>query len=218
VRSTIAERHQEYIPNPRRPINPFTVTDEPDWVLVSHSGSAKAEQKENGGSKSSPDLPQRLPPTSEQTTGSPSQIGTKSSSQVVSSHPLRAAGDASKMPATSTARKPAPPVPKKPADLNSSLPAMSSMQTDVPTRTSEIGTAVGGKDRSRPLVVQQAASSPQTSLALTIKNQPDDPMAAEAPSLPPRRKVQAMPVNGLLDEDIEGARDIPALQPSRPAG
>jgi len=38
ARSTVAGNHEGFTPNPNRPSNPFTPSDEPDWLVVTAAG------------------------------------------------------------------------------------------------------------------------------------------------------------------------------------
>lgn len=140
------------------------------------------------------------------------------------------ASPASSVPSSSKAlRGKAPPIPQKPAVLTGqheqNIKSSTGLRQDlIPPASSEFH---GARETpllfssTRPLTgSKKTLQSPEllprrSSQREMSKNQPDLAQS-DGPPLPPRSfTVQARSSRGLLDEDFNGARAIPSLQPAR---
>ncbi|KAL8829894.1 MAG: hypothetical protein Q9170_005979 [Blastenia crenularia] len=243
ARSQIQPPHRNMALNPARPSNPFTMTSEPDWVLVDRS----QEGKPSGSESRTPPAP----PSRRDTRISPSS---NSQSGVQRSRPELAldigapgaktqAGSFSPLVASDLRRKPAPPVPKKPALLSSLSAGPESSRGKVsrePQPTISKGHIdQGSKNTSRPNKVITTPPPPplwrtgsgippaQTQLALNVNKssptvrrnseQQRPPIGTTAPmTYLSQHERGGIGRRDLLDSDNEGAQAIPPLRPSRP--
>jgi hypothetical protein len=176
ARSSVQPPQRGTVPNPTRPTNPFTVTDEPDWVTVSKPSRAESFQSTASSISTSdsraPSVTQRkLPPQFD-----PSTLPTSNTNRISVTKNSSVAGTPanqdSRRPSSaasinSISKKPAPPVAKKPVHLTSSpstspkvgqgqngrpnsmtMPprSMIGVQTEFPPPPRRVNTAAAGHD------------------------------------------------------------------------
>lgn len=234
-RSNIRATDERLTLNKQTPSNPFTPTEEPDWVVAGNSPPRKVstsltttQQRLDGPSDTSSRM---LPPAFDETRRHPPRshrVPTRV--QAPATEPRSRAASQTSSADSSIARKPAPPIPKKPALL---------------TRPSDSGVSLQNKaaavektamSRSPPAGPKSPSNNPNPrspppqrrmtgSMAIGaygIQQRPSIPSSTQqsgkfdGPPLPPRRDDTGMvSPNGLMDEDNEGASAIPSLQPTR---
>ncbi|KAF7194949.1 Inositol-1,4,5-trisphosphate 5-phosphatase 1 [Pseudocercospora fuligena] len=214
ARSTVAPPSTGHVLNPARPSNPWTPTNEPDWVQVEKPGSPSSRptssygQPRNGASvpAQSESVPRRLPP--------PLKPGEGLASR--SSQPPNADGAADdeslhRMQLKQTLRKPAPPKPNKPSLLRSE---------------SQASTASASTKAVAP-PPPQARRSVNSPAPATSSVVPPPPEARRSTYTPPSNARQVLPpppsrTNGVADVkskilgDIEARSSSPAPQPPPP--
>ncbi|KAL8707899.1 MAG: hypothetical protein Q9220_007119 [cf. Caloplaca sp. 1 TL-2023] len=222
ARSEERPPNNDMILNPDRPRNPFSATKEPDWI--SKKGFMKLP--DIGRGKTPPPAPpsrrgsgkllhKGAPSTNPDPTTSRDQV----ESPVSPSTPFQ------------EWRKPAPPVPRKPALLSSTETTASAgtkdslRQSSVVSRDSRMheGNTDGSRLGSPTPTTSLRQISPVTEISSATpgSNSLTDSTYATGLPLPPLpsgkngRKVSGRREN-ILDEDGEGARGIPSLQPLRP--
>ncbi|KAL8895651.1 MAG: hypothetical protein Q9207_008078 [Kuettlingeria erythrocarpa] len=236
ARSQVRPPQDNIALNPKRPSNPFSPTSEPDWVMVGWS----QEGRDSESRKNTPPLPPARRGT--QATRSPdghtdactSAKALSTNSGVASSR--APTSSSSSLTASDLRRKPAPPVPKKPA-LLSTLSA----GTDSPRRNSTVDSSIPSSaipaTDSRPNVaaipqspsrrIGPGTTTPSAELDLrsstlsakptSVSQRQKTPSAEQSAGIPPGKgRGGGHGRRNLLDDDDEGARLIPALQPSRP--
>ncbi|KAF2090828.1 hypothetical protein K490DRAFT_62155 [Saccharata proteae CBS 121410] len=231
ARSTIKPPGDDFVPNPARPSNPWTTSDEPDWVKVMaqsklRSNTTQLPASDNAsvaslptrrklpppydGTKngSMPSLTPALPPRRVETQPLPPPGRTTITPSAVSNNDTseirRTASHASTSSHSSTTtipRKPAPPIPKKPTLLSNSTSPTSAPTPLSPPRTQKI-----------------APDLPPPRRSATAASPAQQQSAKSTPPLPPRRtgtgEVSLLdeplaparrPVSGnLMDEGVEG--------------
>lgn len=226
AQSTLQRPNKGFIPNPNRPSNPFTASDEPDWVKVDRSSSAeradfRSHSATDGTAKpavtrglpplftfaeSAPQLPPRPSSSQAQTDGT---FTGRSSSP--SSIPIR--------PSSSLSRKPAPPVPKKPATLSSpstTQPAPNPLDTGMPSKSNAPPTVP--LPRRSMAAARAGTASPENRISQLSKLSPAEVAASTEirPQLPPRR-IKPGSSTTLMDtkdeEGMEGLKDWEVLKP-----
>ncbi|KAL8675308.1 MAG: hypothetical protein Q9168_000265 [Polycauliona sp. 1 TL-2023] len=196
ARSQIQPPERNVILNPMRPPNPFTATKEPDWIMVGRSEEPRRAERRTSTLPSPPGV-RPMPPFP-----SPRRSST----------------------AASMRRKPAPPVPKKPALLSKSGTGPANRPLDSSGHTSSDDSTSG--DRSSASF--STPSQPKISGATIPQAMPPSSMAGNKQGQPPPSSF--LPRNlssprgvgdrgsggeNLLDQDDEGAKMIPTLQPQR---
>ena len=224
ARSDVKPPHGKAVLNANRPSNPFTPTDEPDWVVIDKNPSREPPKASptSHRTKSANEIVHKSPVLFE--SGQP--IPTKDTRNLTGPQELTnesrsgASSQASTVPASS--RKPVPPVPKKPlllsetsgrrASQNSSNSATD--RTAPATRSTVLQRAPSNDPRAR------VRPPPQRTTQIPLRPSPQSQQvsaAADGPPLPPRRmNTAAQSADGLMDDDIVGgASSIPSLQPTR---
>lgn len=231
VRSAVADGRRGQIPNPKRPSNPFTNTDEPDWIKVGHSsgGRARDQSQSTKGSDIPPRIPQReainrTTPTlhhshSMQTSPSNGRVSRIAESEQFNFN-QSLSGPGPSNPTSALLRKPAPPVPKKPAQLSSPESTTSEFARVSPVERSNNASAGASTLPPPPPRRNTKSISSSTSAEADLRPQfhsPDVPSRhSSVPPLPQRSSTIRFTNNNLLDEDVDAARDIPSLKPTRP--
>ena len=226
ARSEVKPPDDQSILNERRPLNPFTTTKEPDWVMIPKASENRPLLEPSNGSVILPpgsgQNPRRLPPPFNPTPNPPMSAG-QDSTQVQSSASSQRSRTSSQESGISTfSRKPAPPVPKKPA-LLSKTSDQNPDQGDRNTDRGGTGTArspLPNATRSLPTLDATAPPLPRRTpgrspVAREQEVFPQRSPEADGPPLPPRRPEGPQNSMGLMDDDIEGASAIPSLQPQR---
>jgi len=243
ARSDLAAPGKDFVPNPRRPSNPFTPTTEPDWIVVPKYASSPSYR---GPSTPSSTLSKSSPQTSATSLHRiPSGRGVINggASSFVPPLPSRASSFASSTSSSaSLARKPAPPVPKKPVLLSSQGSQRSSFtggSRDMPpSGGARIAVPIGQSQKDatsatmaglayRPSARQtdtmelgfpsggQTPPTPPPRGSRRV-SQSLDGGGGLPPSLPPRTSSSSkLNTSGLMDEVDDGAKNIPSLQPRR---
>jgi hypothetical protein len=227
AQSNLQPPSKDFIPNPMRPSNPFTASEEPDWVKVHPSPSDERATSRNdfateGATKpavtrklpppftlaeSLPQLPPR--PSLIQTQMDGTLTGRSGSPSSIKSVPIQSSN--------SFGRKPAPPVPKKPAALSSPINTEPKPLDAILSSRSNIPPTLPPPRRS-----MAAARVDTTSLenrSSRLSKPPTDvavPIEATRPQLPPRRDIPQTNM-ALMDardeESVEGLKDWEVLKP-----
>lgn len=190
------------MPNIERPQNPFIHTDQPDWKARKPTAKRSyALQNYNSKDRDS------LRPSPNFEGSQPLPLDTKSDS-LREKVTLRTSS--SQLPAVSTsinvARKAPPPIPKKPALLSNRQHSQESkvngqgQSTSMPPSGGENAFDDGVKSSFPPPLQRNGRQATES----------------DGPPLPPGSTDAIVPVlNGLMDDDNEGASGIPSLQPMR---
>ncbi|MCJ1396324.1 inositol polyphosphate 5-phosphatase [Xylographa bjoerkii] len=238
ARSNTVDTNRGFVPNSRRPPNPFTPSSEPDWVVVGSSSNGIDFRQSNTHDREAPNLSgkdtraysPRDQPLSE-------YIHVDGAEAAANGAPLARIDSfaSSTSSVTGVRRKPAPPIPKKPPLLTSNsqqvpplaaaVPALGTIRlpdsASVPPSWNK--SVYGGSlppPRRSTLVEQQAFRQVSKPVRSRLANEPipNEPDAIRRPSLPARPIVQAITGTGLMDEDSndDQVRNIPSLQPLRP--
>ena len=214
--------------NGRRPLNPFTPSKEPDWVVIPKVSESQALPERTNSSAS---LQARqaeglcgLPPPFNPTLNAPMPVG-RDQTNVQSSGASRRSRTSSQESAVSASsavsRKPAPPVPRKPVLL--SRPSdqkaghgKNTNEEEQDTVKSSMSIAIQSSSTTDPTVPPLPRRMPGQRPSLRDQESPQSPsLEADGPPLPPRRTVGSQSIMGLMDDDIKGASGIPSLQPQR---
>lgn len=218
--------------NSQRSSNPFTPSNEPDWVIIPkssmHQGLLSRETDlwaDKSGEKRSffRQNDARETPSSNTEYINSRGLTSQQSERGITASP------ASSVPSSKALRGKAPPIPQKPAVLTGqheqNMKSSIGLRQDlIPPVSSEFHGA-----RETPLPFSSTRPLPDSKKTLQSpqllprrssqreknKKQPDLAQS-DGPPLPPRRStVQARSSRSLLDEDDNGARAIPSLQPVR---
>lgn len=231
ARSTIADSHNNLIPNPSRPSNPFTPSEEPDWVVVPTNSTQGWSQQDR---PPPPEIIRRLPPPFEANNTARSDA-VRDRSDLARKTSLASSGSSS----TGVLRKPCPPVPKKPAILSS--PGLErGMQRSGLTQMEPGQRPQSSLSETRSIDSEFLPPPPPRRNTGTIRQQPMQqirkPIASNGggqghnssridrsqldgvigrPDAPPRPVLNTNPVKALLDEDDGHAGSIPSLLPLR---
>lgn len=238
ARSQVRPPQNNMVLNAARPSNPFTPTNELDWVMVDRSLEAG---KSTSGSSPPPILPPirrgtRMTPPSNGLTGVSSNARILSGSSDVSSSKA-STSPLSPLDSPDVKRKPAPPVPKKPPVLSRHIAGPGSPDgrtaVVVPNSRGDEGpksnqsvttvfpppprqTDSGRKVPETGTASHPAKVSPNTRRVSDQQGRPL-PSALNPPAVSSsRREGSGISPQNILDEDDEGASVIPSLQPSRP--
>lgn len=208
--------------NPMRPPNPFTATNESDWIMIGRSeepgGSERRISTSPSGIRSPLQPPDRKPEAS-------GLMSTQLFSKDVLASPTLPSPRRSST-ASSVRRKPAPPVPKKPPLLSKSGTVPSNGPMNATEHTPTEDSRNGDHDSA-----SFPAPSPRKGSGTTTSQAELSPFTGENKErrLPPTSfPSRALPTprgggdrggsgrENLLDQDDEGAQTIPSLQPLRP--
>lgn len=204
AQSTLRPPSTGLVPNQNRPSNPFTPSDEPDWVKIDRAPSAEPSLSRNRAAKSV--AARKLPPPYTSSDSLPQLPPQQPIAQIdgpVTSRPDSPASVKSvRIRSISTvSRKPAPPVPKKPMMLSSpTTQRPSDPLNDV---------SVASETSAPPTV-----PPPRRSMAGSRLSKP--PPEVTRPQLPPRKSMAS--ANSALidskdDEGMEGLKDWEVLKP-----
>ena len=210
--------------NPIRPSNPFAAANEPDWIMVERSKEPEDPVSGTGYSPMVPPL--REPQVSLPPPNCKPEAAYLTSIQNSSKDELASPTIPSARRFSTASRKPAPPVPKKPTSLSKSGAGFTS-----PTMNAsgcflkEDPTSGSNSDAPFPSLselkgsgstVSQLGQPPPTTG--NTGRRPPPPTAFRSGTLSVSRgDGEKHSVKGnLLDQDDEGARSIPPLQPLRP--
>ena len=220
AQSTLQPPGNDFIANPKRPSNPFTVSDEPDWVKVHRSPSAEMVASRNdsateGAGKSAatrrlpppfasvPQLPPR--PSLIQTQTDATLTGRSGSPSSITSVPIQSP--------ISSSRKPAPPVPKKPAALSSPItadPNPNPLDAIASSSRSNIPPTLPPPRRSMA-AARAGTAFPENRTSRLLK-----PPTETKPQLPPRRNIlesNTVLMDSRDEESVEGLKDWEVLKP-----
>lgn len=238
ARSTVKPPGPEFVPNPGRPINPFTETTVPDWVKKDEINLSRSTSRASSNTPSvsispskigprnlpppyNPDdlplLPQRLPAPLEPVKPKPViQPPPPSSRRSPPEIPI------SSRPSTRKLQKPLPPlVPKKPAVLSVRENQQLSLDSPVPYQRSNL-TGTLTPSMMYPPPPRRVGTTPVSPIsnvpARSIESFSDD-ISVLSPALPSKKQVGASENGrgGLLDDDDELVSGMQAWQPLRPA-
>ncbi|KAL8942373.1 MAG: hypothetical protein Q9216_001693 [Gyalolechia sp. 2 TL-2023] len=228
--------------NPARPSNPFTLTTEPDWILV-----ARSQEARNLGEKASKPP---APPSRYGTRSSPTSSGRpgpyQSAPDVAPRYGMSAlktqTHSLSPSKASEILHKPAPPIPRKPPLLSAlsvrpdspqSRPNRESKSPTTDEHTNGIRRSAGksgiailpspplsrqsdpGVTVPETVSVHDVAKKIPNARPLSERHQP--PSKLVNPVMPSRRGEEEDSRRDLLSEDNVGAKAIPSLQPLRPS-
>jgi len=226
------------IPNSRRPLNPFTPSSEPDWVVVGSASNGIDLRQSYTYDGQAPILSGRDARANSPRDQPLSEYIHVDGVEVAANGAPLARIDSfasSSSSVTGVRRKPAPPVPKKPPLLTSSSQQILPLAAVAPAldtkrlpdsasvspswNKSVYGGALPPPRRSN-LVDQQASRQVSAPLRSRLANEliQNGTDIARRPSLPVRPIAQATAGTGLMDEDRsdDHIRNIPSLQPVRP--
>ncbi|CAO1602095.1 Inositol-1,4,5-trisphosphate 5-phosphatase 1 [Xanthoria calcicola] len=226
ARSQAQPPQSNMVLNPMRPPNPFTATNESDWIMVGRSAEAEASERKTSTPPSRIRSPLQPPDRKPEAS---SRRSTQMFSEDVLASPTLPSPRRSSTASTAAGvrRKPAPPVPKKPPLLSRSGtgPSDRPMQATEPNPAEDDFRNGDGNNASSP--------SPSSWKGLGTSTSPARPSpftegGNKVPWAPPSSsQPRALPTPGgaedrgngrenLLDQDDEGAKTIPSLQPLRP--
>nr|POE63331.1 inositol-1,4,5-trisphosphate 5-phosphatase 1 [Quercus suber] len=195
ARSTVKPIDSDHIPNPSRPSNPWTPTNEPGWVKVSRSDVPSAGIASGVSAASRRQLPQPLE-SSKEAPPKPPRPSTFDDST-----------DAGRVHLKQTLRKPAPQKPSKPSLLRSASGQSVASVTSTRSVPPPPAPRRGG-------VVDQAAPTRVT--AIGQKAPSGTPDRGANPPLPPRKQTAAAAAaTGLMDENAE--QDLREWVPLKPS-
>ncbi|KAL8852415.1 MAG: hypothetical protein Q9221_002721 [Calogaya cf. arnoldii] len=222
ARSQIQPPQSNMILNPMRPPNPFTTANEPDWIMIGRSAEPGGSER-RASNPPTPPFPRGIR-SSLQPPDSKPEASSLLSNQVFSKDVLASPAPPSlrrSSTASSVRRKPAPPVPKKPPLLSKSGTGSSNRPIDAEEHT--LSEDLMNGDRSNASLSPQSSrkgssmATAQVGLSGDKEHQPP-PSSSQSRTLPtPRRGEDRGSGRGnLLDQDDEGAKTIPSLQPLRP--
>lgn len=201
ARAKIQPPGENYIPNPKRPSNPFAPTEEPDWVKIGNiPRTASRNGLLDGGGASDTEVTQqpksntqrRLPPPYNPSEH-PLNVAkrTQSGTAALAPTPSRSTSHSSirSLPTTSASsathpespiRKPAPPVPKKPTKLSTAT----SPTTEAPNSTANSQRATASASASTFTSTPTSITAPfppPPRRAATLTRLPPPPSHASAP-------------------------------------
>jgi len=206
AQSTLRPPARGMTPNLSRPSNPFTPSDEPDWVRVDKESVAGQLPTR---SRASPIPPRKLPPPHGSTQSLPQLPPRRVIPQNDGTGTPRSDSPASQMSAltlstSAGSRKPAPPIPKKPTALSSPTSAK-------PPRNQLDDVKIAAKASTAP-----AAPPPRRSAASARLSKPPPEEDGARPQLPPRN-VAAVKTPALMDakddDGMESLKDWEVLRP-----
>lgn len=234
MRSNMRPPERNSTLNTLRPSNPFTPTNEPDWVVVPQptpsQTSTDHRTRQNAPIVALAGTARMLPPPSDLDYKIPfgnSRTGgdtTMTDRRQESKAPKRESVASS---TTDVTRKPAPPVPKKPMLLSkSSSPKDSNNSVEVNPAPARRSTLASHENATvllppprRNRVIEPASQTSQQSSGShpTVIGQYQQGSLGDGdpPPLPRRAIGDLTNSTGLLDEDDDGARAIPSLEPLR---
>ncbi|KAL9103011.1 MAG: hypothetical protein Q9163_001901 [Psora crenata] len=225
-RSNLSAPNQKSLLNSRRPNNPFTPTNEPDWVMVPKGQPVEPIPTVTNGGRSgnagasavAPSKPPGLFPVGNsriQPTPSSMKEGPRIGSR--SSGPAAKSSSRLEIP-----RKPAPPVPKKPHLLSSpgnsdvslivtpgavSTNSAKILDSKAPVAVPPTHVRTNAEERVPPLA-QRRGKPPGVGAQFAVG------ASEEArPPLPPRTNTNPQALSALMDDDEKSASAIPCLQP-----
>ena len=180
--------------NTRRLHNPFSPTNEPDWVIV-------------------PKAPRRLPlpdPASSNADPRSAVVGSNGREQAfilpspASSMSRQSSQGSIKSAASAVSRKPPPPIPRKPTILSR------------PVEQSFDNAAQASGDRSPHATrLKDPMNTRSSADRVASPTMPQRSQGTDGPPLPPRKMAGRPAPIELMDDDIESASNIPSLQPQR---
>ncbi|TAQ88403.1 hypothetical protein B7494_g3278 [Chlorociboria aeruginascens] len=220
ARSTLKPPHKGDIPNPNRPSNPFSPTDEPDWVTVPRMPPSLNNSKVNTVFAPPPTAPRpsngttrKLPPPFDPNANTAKESLTRQISQSSLrdkdapppfSPPSRATStrpSSALSTSTSSSKKAPPPVARKPDYLTSSS-SMSSMSTLSGLPTSRPSTSYTQTQSHKLIAQTNPRSSPSSSSnsrgqtqKFNIKDFPPPPRRATAELSPFSASPLSPPTN-----------------------
>lgn len=219
--------------NSERPSNPFTTSNEPDWVIIPKLSTQQGLLSQETDSGAAKNGETRSFCRQKDARRTPSSNARKSSSgELTSDQEERGiiSSLASSMSSSSRAlRGKAPPIPQKPAVLagphEQSTKPSAILRQDFTTPTSSkfhgtretslLLSSAGPLTKSHKSLQSYEPLPGRSPQKKRSKNQPDMPQY-NGPPLPPRGlTVQACRSRGFLDEDDNSASAIPSLQPAR---
>ena len=227
VRSQVQPPQSKVVLNPARPLNPFSPTREPDWVMIAKAKETGLPERKS----SSPQVPpsrrgdRRLAPLQLEYLDNP-RAPLSLASAHTSEIPATPASPPSPAIEPKMQRKPAPPIPKKPAVLSSRSTGPGDYGRNVLGET--FGRENASTDDTKPALAPRRLtdlgstnswmSQPYARGDMLVTNGPRAPAAEPSPhllsSMDGNRGGQSN--DNLLDVAIEEGGTIPSLKPSRP--
>ncbi|KAL8759779.1 MAG: hypothetical protein Q9199_000503 [Rusavskia elegans] len=221
ARSQIQPPQSNMMLNPMRPPNPFTATNESDWIMVGRSEEPGGSERRISTSPSGIRSPLQPPVRKPEASG---LMSTQVFSKDLLASPTLPSPRRSST-ASTVRRKPAPPVPKKPPVLSKSGTVPSNGPTNATEHTPTEDSWNGDHDSaSFPAPSPRKGSGTSTSQAGLSpftgenKGRRPPPTSFQSRALPTPRGGggRGSGRGNLLDQDDEGAQTIPSLQPLRP--
>ena len=225
ARSQLKPPDDQSVLNAKRPANPFILTKEPDWVIVSKAAEGKpgVERSTKDGAQPGSAKNTREPQSTydrgpnSSTSADLDHINDQNFASTSRSRPT--SQDPARSDSSAVLRKIAPPVPRKPSLLSragdqdpgkhdhsiySSGQKNADSTTTFPSLTSNAETT--------PLPRRIPGTRSFVHDRGTLQSRPPE---ENGPQLPPRKPADSQSSMGLMDEDVKGASSIPSLQPQR---
>ena len=197
------------MPNPRRLPNPFTPSDEPDWIPIPASHGRLRLKEDDDAEQQAPAIVTRSSPAQDHDHRvlPDSNHGREDSRDKVEDRLTRTFSTSSSM-----SRKSAPPVPKKPQTLTSSNKPRHAATKEVhssttayrptPSNLSAHDDAQIGHGKTAPaLPIRRIGRTDSSNITTTTKASSDV-------------SRKSVPVEELMDDDGDQAQSIPSLQPT----
>lgn len=219
ARSTLKPPNDNHVPNPARPSNPFSPSNEPDWVKVERPDPPPPPRARVASGQSNASQ------TSQATTASvsrkpPPPLKPEESAPATPPRPVNFDGSAGngRVQLKQTLRKTAPPKPNKPgllrAESNQSTTSARSVPPPSEPRKVSNASSSAASTASYPPPPPRATSGTQHTRSPAPQPPPPRNTAAPTsdiahPPLPPRQ-----PTNGLMDEG--GGQELTDWEPLKP--
>lgn len=241
ARSALRPPQQGVIPNPNRPSNPYTPTDEPDWVTVPRMTASRQQSSKsiappppnprNSNSNSTNGTRSILPPLN------PTGTAVSALSRNLAQTSLKNASTTSIPPpatdrrlststTSSTSKKTPPPVARKPVHLSSSRSSTSSPTLSSASAFSTSRGPLPSQQKPRSTTIDHTGFAPppkRISVAkpslgsLYGRRDVEDRRDVSTPPPPPQpRRAKKADLNGHSGEGTDDEGPRPTLPPRRP--
>jgi hypothetical protein len=241
ARSALKPPRQGVIPNPNRPSNPYTPTDEPDWVSVPRMTASRQQSTKsiappppnprNSNSKSTNGTRSIPPPLN------PSGTAVSALSRNLAQTSLKNASTTSVLPpatdrrlststTSSTSKKTPPPVARKPVHLTSSQSSTSSPTLSAASTFSTSRGPLPSQQKPRPTTADHTGFAPPPRRISTAgpplgsiygRRDVEDRRDVSTPPPPPQpRRAKKADLNGHSGDGTDDEGPRPILPPRRP--
>lgn len=228
ARSTLKPPQAGLVPNPSRPSNPYTVTDEPDWVTVDRA-TPRVSTSRPVPTRTTTNGSRKLPPPFK-SVDSLSTANTNMSQITLQDH-IGPNGSSSKptpptgrrlstaTTASNSSRKAPPPIARKPVHLTSNSSLSSSPTLSTKSRDT-FHSAVSQYQRSTSIDHTGFAPPPRRATTATPSSRASTPSemprSSNAPPPPEPRKVSVLRKAPPARDQYDGDGTRPSLPPRRP--